>query len=373
MNIGIVKEKSEFENRVPITPSGVHSLVQLGTQVYVEKGAGSAGRFMDDEYEEAGASIVYHPEEAVGRADLLLKVLRPTMDELELLREGQTVFSFLHLPVAGRPYIKKLIDKKIGSIGFELVEDRSTLPILHSMSEIAGAMAIQVASRYLETTQGGRGVMLGGIAGVPPSAVVILGAGVVGMTAAEEALGAGAQVIILDIDVNRLRDIEHRFQRRVTTAVANHYNLSKAVQYADVFIGAIMIKGERAPVVVTENMVKTMKSGAVIVDVSIDQGGCVETSRPTSFVEPVFIAHDVIHYCVPNMPAAVARTATNGLNNALLPYLEHIVMKDLQNTIREFEGFQKGVCTFDGACTNEHLASMYEYDFSPISKLITKK
>lgn len=373
MNIGIVKEKSELENRVSITPSGVHSLVQHGAKVYVEKGAGSAARFMDEEYEEAGASIVYHPEEAVGRADLLLKVLRPTMHELDMIREGQTVFSFLHLPVAGKPYINKLIEKKIGSIGFELVEDRSTLPILHSMSEIAGAMAVQVASRYLETTQGGRGVMLGGIAGVPPSAVVILGAGVVGMTAAQEALGAGAQVIILDIDVKRLRDMEHRFQRRVTTAVANHYNLSKAVQYADVFIGAIMIKGERAPVVVTENMVKTMKSGAVIVDVSIDQGGCVETSRPTTFVEPVFIAHDVIHYCVPNMPAAVARTATNGLNNVLLPYLEHIVNEDLPNTLRDVGGIQRGVCTFNGACTNTHLATMYEYDFVPINKLISKK
>jgi alanine dehydrogenase len=373
MNIGIVKENSEFENRVPITPSGVHSLVQLGAQVYVEKGAGSSGRFMDEEYEEAGASIVYRPEEAVGRADLLLKVLRPTMDELDLIREGQTVFSFLHLPVAGKPYIKKLIEKKIGSIGFELVEDRSTLPILHAMSEIAGAMAIQVASRYLETTQGGRGVMLGGIAGVPPSAVVILGAGVVGMTAAQEALGAGAQVIILDIDVRRLREMEHRFQRRVTTAVANQYNLSKAIQYADVFIGAIMIKGERAPVVVTESMVKSMKSGAVIVDVSIDQGGCVETSRPTTFVEPVYVAHDVIHYCVPNMAAAVARTATNGLNNVLLPYLEHIVREDLQETIRDNEGFQKGVCTFAGACTNEHIAAMYGYDYVSIDKLISKK
>jgi len=370
MNIGIVKELHEWEHRVPLTPSGVHSLVELGAQVYFEKDAGKSGRFRDEEYEEAGASIVYRPEEAVGRADLFLKVSRPTTAELDMLREGQSVFSFLHLAVAGKSYMQKLIDKKINSIGYELVEDGSTLPILHSMSEIAGAMSVQIASRYLETTQGGRGVMLGGIAGVPPSAVVILGAGVVGMSAAQEALGVGAQVIMLDIDVKRLRKIEHMFGRRVTTAVANLYNLSKAVQYADVFIGAILIKGERSPIVVTEEMVKTMKPGAVIVDVSIDQGGCVETSRPTTIVEPVFVMHDVIHYCVPNMPAAVARTGTNGLNNALQPYLEKIVMNGLQTSIREMAGFRKGLCTYNGLCTSEQIARRYEYDYTPAEKVL---
>lgn len=372
MNIGIVNEQSEKENRVSLTPSGVHTLVELGANVYIEKGAGDLGRFGDDEFEEAGATIVYRPDEAIGRADLLLKVSRPSIEELDMLREGQTVFSFLHLTVAGKSYLRKLIDRNIVSVGFELVEDGSTLPILHSMSEIAGSMAVQVASRYLETTQGGRGLMLGGIAGVPPSAVVILGAGVVGMTAAQEALGAGAQVIMLDIDVKRLRNVEHMFQRRITTAVANQYNLSRAVQYADVFIGAILIKGERAPVVVTEEMVKTMKSGAVIVDVSIDQGGCVETSRPTTFVEPVYVVHDVIHYCVPNMPAAVARTATTGLNNALLPYIEHIVKHDIRKSLLEIPGFNKGVCTFNGKCTNEQLAGTYEYDYTPIDKLLKR-
>ncbi len=370
MNIGIVKEQSEWEYRVPLTPSGVHSLVELGAKIYIEKGAGGSARFDDGEYEDAGATVVYRSDEAVGRADLLLKVAPPTSGELKMLRDGQSIFSFLHLPVAGKLYLQKLIDKKIVSIGFELVEDRSTLPILHSMSEIAGAMAIQVASRYLETTQGGRGVMLGGIAGVPPAAVVILGAGVVGMTAAQEALGAGAQVIMLDIDVKRLRDMEHIFQRRITTAVANKYNLSRALQYADVFIGAILIKAERAPVAVTEQMVKSMKSGAVIVDVSIDQGGCVETSRPTTFVEPVFTMHDVIHYCVPNMPAAVARTATAGLNNALLPYLEKIVKNGLHKSLAEIPGFKKGVCTYSGSCTNQHLAKRYEYEYTPVDNLL---
>ncbi len=370
MNIGIVKEQSYWEHRVPLTPSGVHSLVDLGSKVFIEKGAGSSGRFEDGDYEEAGASIVYRADEALGRADLLVKVQRPTVEELEMLDEGQSVFSFLHLAVAGESYLKKLIDKKTTSIGFELVEDNDILPILHSMSEIAGSMSIQVAARYLETTQGGRGVMLGGVAGVPPAAVVILGAGVVGISAAREALGTGAQVIMLDIDVKRLRNVEHLFGRRVTTAIANQYNLQKAVQYADVFIGGILIKGERAPVVVTESMVKTMKSGAVIVDVSIDQGGCVETSRPTTIVEPIFVMHDVIHYCVPNMPAAVARTATNGLNNALLPYLERIVRNGLNKTLLEMPGFRNGLCTYNGVCTNEQLARRYEYKYSTAEKLL---
>jgi alanine dehydrogenase len=370
MNLGIVKEQSDREHRVPLTPSGVNSLVERGANVYIEQGAGGMGRFEDSDYEEAGASIVYRPEEAFGRADLVLKVSRPTIDELDMLREGQSVFSFLHLAVAGDQYLKKLLDKKINSIGFELVEDNGTLPILHSMSEIAGSMAVQIAARYLETSQGGRGVMLGGIAGVPPAAVVILGAGVAGMSAAEAALGAGAQVIMLDIDVKRLRTMEHMFKRRITTAIANQYNLFKAVQYADVFIGAILIKGERSPVVVTEPMVKMMKSGAVIVDVSIDQGGCVETSRPTTLIEPIYVMHDVIHYCVPNIPSAVARTATNGLNNALLPYLEKIVETGLPQTLTQNPEFRKGVCTYRGACTNERLAMRYEQRYTPVDTLL---
>jgi alanine dehydrogenase len=370
MNIGIIKEQSDREHRVTMTPAGVHSLVEQGAKVFIQQGAGNMCRYQDDEYEDAGASVVYRSEEAYGRADVILKVSRPTMEDLLLLHENQTIFSFLHLPVAGERYLAELLTRKINSIGFELVEENGSLPILHAMSEIAGSMAVQVAARYLETTQGGRGVLLGGIAGVPQAAVVILGAGVVGMSAAQAALGAGAQVIILDRDVKRLRTVEQVFQRRVTTAVANQYNLSKAVRYADVFIGAIMIKGERSPVVVTEGMVKSMKSGAVIVDASIDQGGCVETSRPTTIVEPVYVEHEVIHYCVPNMPSAVARTATNGLNNALLPYLLQLAQQDLATALNSIPGFARGVCTFAGKCTNEVIARRYEIEFTPLEKLL---
>jgi alanine dehydrogenase len=369
MNIGIVRERSDRENRVPLTPAGVHSLVEHGARIYIEKGAGSAGRFEDGQYEEAGASIVYRAEEAIGRADLLLKVARPTMEELDMLRNGQAVFSFLHLPVAGEVYLKKLIDKKVTTIGFENVDDNGNHPILHPMSEIAGSMSIQIAARYLETTQGGRGILLGGIAGVPQAAVVILGAGVVGISAAQEALGAGAQVLLLDMDVERLRRAEYMFQRRITTAVTNQYNLSKAVRYADVLIGAVLIRGERSPVLITEEMVQTMKPGAVVIDISIDQGGCIETSRPTSLVEPVFILHDVIHYCVPNIPSAVARTATNGLNNALLPYLRSVVRSGMGRAIAGDPVLRAGVCTYDGMCTNERIAKRFEYEYTAPEKI----
>jgi alanine dehydrogenase len=370
MNIGIVKEQSEREHRITLTPAGVHSLVEQDAKVFIQRGAGSMCRYQDDEYEDAGASIVYGYEETLGRADIVLKVLRPTLEELELLHEDQTIFSFLHLPVAGEKYLMDLLERKINSVGFELVDENGSLPILYAMSEIAGSMAVQIAARYLETTQGGRGVLLGGIAGVPPAAVVILGAGVVGISAAQTAIGAGAQVIILDRDVKRLRIAEQIFQRRITTAIANQYNLSKAVRYADVFIGAIMIKGERSPVVVTEGMVKTMKSGAVIVDASIDQGGCVETSRPTTIIEPVYVEHDVIHYCVPNIPSSVARTATNGLNNALLPYLQQLVQQGLAPSLKSIPGFAHGVCTYAGKCTNEIIARRYEIEFTPLEKLL---
>ncbi len=370
MNIGIIKEQSDREHRVALTPAGVHSLVEQGTTIYIEQGAGNMCRYQDDEYEDAGATIVYQREEAYGRADLILKVSRPAPEELAMMNEGKTLFSFLHLPVAGEKYLSNLISKKINSIGFELVEDNGTLPILYAMSEIAGSMSVQIAARYLETTQGGRGVLLGGIAGVPPAAVVVLGAGVVGISAAQAALGAGAHVIILDRDVNRLRTAEQIFRKNVTTAVANQYNLSKSIRYADVFIGAIMIKGERSPVVVTEGMVKTMKSGAVIVDVSIDQGGCVETSRPTSLVDPVFVRHNVVHYCVPNIPSSVARTATNGLNNAVLPYLLRIQQDGLSASLKTGPGFAKGVCTYAGKCTNDVIARRYESEYTPLEHLL---
>jgi len=316
------------------------------------------------EYIETGAHIVYSAEEAFGRAELVVKVAPISEDEVKLLQEDQILFSFLHLAVSRKNIIEQLLEKKITAIGFELIERNSTLPVLHSMSEIAGQLAVQVSERYLESySKGGRGILLGGIAGVAPAAVVILGAGVVGISAARAALGRGAQVIVIDRDLNRLRQIETIFNKCVTTVMANPYTISRGANFADVLIGAVLIKGEKAPHLVTEDMVKQMKKGAVIVDVSIDQGGCVETSHVTTISDPVYRVHDVIHYCVPNMPAIVSRTASYGLNNAALDYIHNITDNGLSHALMGDAGLAKGVCTYQGYCCNESLADTFNIEF----------
>lgn len=309
MRIGIPKETLYEEKRVVLTPAGVDALVRAGHTVYMERGAGEESHFKDEEYEKVGAHIVYGAEEAFRRAEMIIKVAPLTFEEAQMLTDNQTLFSFLHLAVGKKNVIDILLKKKITAIGYELVEDDDErLPVLHAMSEIAGQLAIQVAERQLESfSKGSRGILLGGITGVAPAAVVIIGAGVVGVTAARAALGRGAQVIIIDKDLNRLREMETRFGKKITTVMANPYTISRGVKFADVLIGAVLIKGEKAPHIVTEDMVKEMKKGAVIVDVSIDQGGCIETSRITTLSDPVYQLHNVIHYCVPNMPAIVAR------------------------------------------------------------------
>ncbi|MCS7053825.1 MAG: alanine dehydrogenase [Ignavibacterium sp.] len=364
MRYGIPKETLFEEKRVGLTPAGVDALVRAGHTVYVETTAGEGSHFSDDEYRNAGAQIVYSAEEAYKRAEVIVKVAPLSESECEMLQENQIVFSFLHLAVGKRKVLDALLQKKITAIGYELIEQDNRLPVLHSMSEIAGQLAIQVAERQLETfSKGGRGILLGGITGVAPAAVVIIGAGVVGISAAAAALGRGAQVILLDKDVNRLRQIELHFRKRVTTVVANPYTISRGAKFADVLIGAVLIKGEKAPHIVTEDMVKQMKKGAVIVDVSIDQGGCVETSRITTLSDPVYLMHDVIHYCVPNMPAMVARTASYGLNNAALNYLLTIGEEGLTNSLISDQGLAKGVCTHNGYCSNEAIAHNFNIEY----------
>ena len=367
MRIGIPTETRWEEKRVPLTPAGVDSLIRSGHTVYIQSGAGDASHFTDQEYREVGATIVYNKEEAFGRAEMILKVAPVTEEEADLLVDNQILFSFLLLTMGKKNLIEKLLAKKITAIGFELIERDSRLPILHSMSEIAGPLAIQVAERYLESfTKSGRGILIGGITGVAPAAVVILGAGVVGVTAARAALGRGAQVIVIDRDLSRLRQIETEFHRGVTTVMANPYTISRGVKFADVLVGAVLIKGEKAPHLVTEQMVKEMKKGAVIVDVSIDQGGCVETSRVTTISDPVYTLHNVIHYCVPNMPSLVARTASYGLNNAVLDYVHDIADNGLTPALLSDEGLAKGVCTYNGTCTNESIAESFEVAYKKL-------
>ena len=364
MRFGIPKETLYEEKRVALAPAGVDALVRSGHTVYFESGAGDESHFSDEEYRKTGAQIVYSAEEAFARAEVVVKVAPLSDSESEMLQDNQTLFSFLRLAVSKKKIIENLIKKKIIAIGYELIEEEDRLPVLHSMSEIAGQLAIQVAERQLESfSKGGRGILLGGITGVAPAAVVILGAGVVGISAARAALGRGAQVIMIDKDLQRLRYVDTIFKKKITTVMANPYTISRGVKFADVLIGAIMIKGEKAPHIVTEEMVKGMKKGAVIVDVSIDQGGCIETSHISTLSDPVYLLHEVIHYCVPNMPAIVSRTASYGLNNASLGYLIEISENGISNTLLGNAGLAKGVCTYNGYCCNESIANTFNLEY----------
>lgn len=371
MNIGILKEDPRREKRIALTPAAVHTLISMGTSVYIEKDAGEAAHFPDIKYEEVGAKIVYTSDEVYGRSDILLKIATPTETEIERLIDSQVLFSALHLAVAKPKILDGYLKKNICAIAIELLEDnKGGMPILQAMSEIAGHMSIQVASRYLESDHHGRGILLGGLTAVPPASVVILGAGTVGQSAARMALGVGAQVIVLDKDLERLRAIEQRFNYRIITGLVNEYNIRKALQFADVLIGAVLIKGEKTPHVVTEEMVKTMKPGAVVIDVSIDQGGCIETSRPTTIENPVFVTHNVIHYCVPNMSSSVARSATYALTNSLLPFITDIVEQGIKEAIKTNTGLAKGICTFDGYCTHQPSAKSFDVEFKDINTLV---
>ncbi len=365
MVIGILKERFQDEQRVALSPFGVEVLTQAGAQVIIEHEAGNNARFTDEQYQHAGGTIAYSPGEVVGRSNLVMKVMPPRREEWEQLQEGQTLLSFLHLGVAQQDFIQHLLDNKVTAIGLELLRaSDGTYPILRLMSEISGQMAAQVGQRWLRSDQGGRGVMLGGLAGVAPACVVILGVGSAGFSAAQACLGLGAQVILLDNDLNRLRYAEQRFDKRVTTVVASPSNLRRGAEIADVFIGAISINDASAHQIVTEDMVKTMKPGAVIIDISINQGGCVATSRPTTILDPVFTKHNVIHYCVPNMPSLVARSATYALTNGILMYQDEILGLE-SHRANTMASLKCGMVTDNGVARHSILTDNYGI---PVSK-----
>lgn len=371
MNFGILKEEAPSERRVALAPAGVQSLTKMDHVVYVEHHAGSQALFSDEEYREAGAVICYTSEEVINRSDIILKISHPTTEFIGRLGSGQTVFSFLHLAVSQRRNVEALLERKVTAVAYELIEDpQGDLTILQVMSEIAGQQSIQVAAHFLQAREGGRGILLGNIPGVPPASVVVLGAGTVGTTATRVAVGLGADVTVLDNDLGRLRNLCSPNALRVNTWVANSYNVARAVRYADVVIGAVLLKGEKAPHLVTEDMVRQMKVGSIIIDVSVDQGGCVETSRPTTLEDPVFIRHGVVHYCVPNMTAAVPRTATSGLTNAVLPYLLEIGQSGIIEGLRANPGLGKGVCTYAGACTHGGVARALDLKVRELSALL---
>jgi alanine dehydrogenase len=357
MNIGIPKERRPFEERVGMSPIGVEMLTHLGHQVYVEHEAGMGAGFGDQEYEKAGARIVYSPEEVFARADLTLKVARPIKEELDWLRPNTTIAGYLHLASARQDKVEALLEKKITSIAYEQIElPDGSLPVLRPFSQIGGSMAASVAALLLQNNWGGKGILLGGVPGVPPAEVVILGGGVVGRYATQAFLGLGAHVTVIDKDINALQEIYNRFPS-VVTMISIKRNIEKTTAYADVVVGAVLVTGERTPILITREMMRRMKPRSVFIDVSIDQGGCAETSRPTTHELPTYVAEGVIHYCVPNMPGVVARTATHAFVNAAMPYILEIANFGVEEAVTRHPAIEKAVNTHNGKLVHLSLFS----------------
>lgn len=353
MRIGIPKEIKIDEHRVAALPEGVSALVQQGHEVYVEHDAGSGVFLSDHAYRKAGATICPNKKQLYGLSELIVKVKEPIGEELALLREGHILFAFLHL-AAEPALLKTLMERKVTAVAFETVqEDSGLLPILTPMSEIAGRMAPQVGAWCLEKSMGGRGVLLGGVPGVSPALVGIVGGGMVGTNAARIALGLGASVVIIDVNMERLRFLDYLFQGRVQTLLSTPDSLEECLGLAVVVVGAALIPGARTPHIITEEMIMGMQPGAVFVDVSIDQGGCAATSRPTSHREPTFVVYDVVHYCVANMPSGVAQTATVALANVTLPYILDLATHGLDATLERNPAFARGLNVRDGAVVHE--------------------
>lgn len=373
MIIGIPRETERLEHRVGLTPFAAGRLVRLGHAVLVEGGAGAEAHFGDRDFTAAGAEIAYSAEEIYKRSDLVCQVGTIYPAQLELLKGGSLVCGFHHLAVAPRATIERLERLEATLIGYEIIEnERGDRPILLSMSELAGQLAIHEAAHLLQIHSGGRGVLLGNLPGVPAATVLILGAGSVGTVAARHAVAIGAHVIVMDADLRKLQRLHYALGRRVDTALFDPAQLARFLTVADVVIGAVLIPGGRAPFLVTEDMVRAMRPGSVIVDVSIDQGGCVETSRPTTLDHPTFRVHDVVHYCVPNMTSNVARTASRAMADAVVPYLLEIVEHGLDAALWHDPGLARGVYLYHGRVVHEAVAGLLGVPPAPLGGLLAR-
>lgn len=371
MVIGVFKEIKANENRVALTPAAAQALINAGHRVLVEAGAGAASGFPDAQFQQVGAEIVADRGELAAAADLILKVKEPLPEEYELFRPGHVLFTYLHL-AAAESLTHELLKREVTAIAYETVQlpDRS-LPLLTPMSEVAGRMATQIGSRFLEKEQGGKGVLLSGVPGVAPGEVVVLGGGVVGMNAARIAMGMGAQVTVIDINIERLRYLDEQFGARLRTLASNPYNIATAVRRADLLIGAVLIPGARAPQLVTEEMVREMEPGSVIIDVAIDQGGVIATSdRVTTHADPTYIKHGVVHYAVSNMPGAVPHTATIALTNATLPYVLQLAGLGWREAMRRNAALAAGLNTANGHVTHQAVADAFGLPSTPVQSLL---
>jgi alanine dehydrogenase len=370
MIVGVLKEIKVAEKRVSMTPSGVVAMIQNGHEVLIEKSAGAGSGFPDAEYVAAGATIIDTPAEVFAKSDMVMHVKEPQPSEYDLIREDQIVFTYLHL-AADEPQTNALLKSKSISIAYETIEkDNGSLPLLVPMSEVAGRMATQEAAKYIEMPQGGMGVLLGGVTGVEPATVVVLGGGVVGINAAKMACGLGAKVYILDTNLERLSYLDDVMPANCFPVMSNAAVLRDLVTQADVVIGAVLVAGAKAPKLLTRDMLKDMKDGSVIVDVAIDQGGCFETSKATTHADPCFTIDGVIHYCVANMPGAVAKTSTMALTNATLPYAIAIANKGWKKAMQENNEIKRGANTVKGQLTYKAVAEAFDIAYTPVEEFL---
>lgn len=370
MKIGVPTEIKSNEYRVGLIPAGVSEYVRQGHQVFVQKGAGDGSAIVDEEYLKVGATILDTADEVWGAADMIVKVKEPLKPEYERMRRGQIVYTYFHL--AAVPELAQvLLEREVAAVAYETIQlPDGRLPLLEPMSEVAGRMAVQVGARCLEREQGGKGVLLGGVPGVKRGKVVILGGGVVGTNAAKIAVGMGARVTLLDINLSRLRYLDDIFGNAIDTQYSNREMIAHEVRDADLVVGAVLIPGAKAPHLVTREHLKEMPNGSVVVDVSVDQGGCIETCRPTTHENPTYEVEGVVHYCVANMPGAVAQTSTYALNNTTLPYGLAIANQGLEEAVAGDRPLQLGVNTYRGACVHDVVADSLGIDYTPLTDLL---
>ena len=369
MIIGVPKEIAKNEDRVGLVPANVKSLIRQGDQVLIEKGAGLGIGITDIEYKKAGAEIIENVKNLCKESNIIVKVMEPIEEEYKYFKKDQILFSMLHLAI-NEKLTNFLLEKKITSIGYETIESEGGyLPVLAPMSEIAGRMAIQLGAHYLQSNKGGRGTLLGGVPGVKKGTVTVIGTGVAGQNAIQMALGMGANVIALDINMKRLRELDSRYKGQVQTMFSNTLNIEEAIFQSHVVVAAALIPGSKAPKLIKKHHLAQMKKGSVIIDISIDQGGVAETSRPTSFESPIYKIDNVIHYAVPNMPGAVARTSTFALTNITIPYIKEIAMHGFKETIKLYPELKRGVNTYNHHLTHRAVAKVLKHKFYSLDML----
>jgi alanine dehydrogenase len=373
MKIGLPKEIKDNEYRVGLTPAGVQALAHAGHEVYVQKTAGEGSGFTDDQYVKAGGRLLDTADDIWKTGDMIVKVKEPIAPEYPRMRENQLLFTYLHLAPEFE-LTKQMMERKVTGVAYETITDRAgRLPLLTPMSEVAGRMSVQVGATYLEKMNGGRGILLGGVPGVPAANVVIIGGGIVGTEAAKMAVGLGAKVTIIDRNLDRLRQLDDIFLSKVQTLASSRYAIEEAISHADLVIGAVLVVGAAAPKLVTRDMLKLIPNGAVLVDVAVDQGGCFETTHATTHSNPTYYEEGVLHYCVANMPGAVPRTSTFALTNATLPYALDLANKGFEAAIADDPGLREGVNTYAGKLTYEAVATSQELEYTPLDSLIDLK